>query len=459
MGKQRAINMTVGNPTKLILQLAVPLMLTNIGQQFYGIVDAAVVGRFVGIEAFASLGATDWSYWMILWSVQAIAQGFGILVSQSFGSGNQKDLKKAIAMSVLLAGIFGAILTAASVCGAAPLLRLLRTPQNIIGGAKAYLTTMYAGTLIVMAYNLSAAFLRAVGDGKTPLIAMLVAGACNILLDLLFVAGFRMGIVGAAFATLMSQVLAFAYCFRVILKMKIFRLSRADWQPDGRVIKALLRLGIPLALSNIIVVAGGVIAQGVINTYDYIVIAGCTATNKLHGLLDCSGIGLGAATSTYIGQNWGANRMDRVRQGLRRSVVIGLVIAGSIMTVMILFGRRIVGLFLAADTANSMEALDIAYRYLFVLSIFLLASYLMNVYRYALQGLGDSIAPMISGVFEFGARTATVFTLTAVIGVNGLFFMDGLAWTAAWLYQMVCYYLDLRKIKNKGLAYRHISSQ
>ena len=189
----RETNMTVGRPTKLILGLAVPLILTNVGQQLYTVADASIVGRGVGVEALAALGATDWLYWLVLWTVQAMTQGFSVLVSQTFGSNDKKGLRKAITMSVLLCAAVGILLTVVFVSSAGWLLHLLDTPENIYDGAHIYLTMMYAGTLITMAYNMAAAILRALGDGKSPLIAMFTAGCLNIVLDLLFVIRFGSG--------------------------------------------------------------------------------------------------------------------------------------------------------------------------------------------------------------------------------------------------------------------------
>ncbi|MFR1151055.1 MAG: MATE family efflux transporter [Butyricicoccus sp.] len=176
----RETNMTVGRPTKLILGLAVPLILTNVGQQLYTVADASIVGRGVGVEALAALGATDWLYWLVLWTVQAMTQGFSVLVSQTFGSNDKKGLRKAITMSVLLCAAVGILLTVVFVSSAGWLLHLLDTPENIYDGAHIYLTMMYAGTLITMAYNMAAAILRALGDGKSPLIAMFTAGCLNM---------------------------------------------------------------------------------------------------------------------------------------------------------------------------------------------------------------------------------------------------------------------------------------
>ena len=214
----RETNMTVGRPTKLILGLAVPLILTNVGQQLYTVADASIVGRGVGVEALAALGATDWLYWLVLWTVQAMTQGFSVLVSQTFGSNDKKGLRKAITMSVLLCAAVGILLTVVFVSSAGWLLHLLDTPENIYDGAHIYLTMMYAGTLITMAYNMAAAILRALGDGKSPLIAMFTAGCLNIVLDLLFVIRFGMGVAGVAWATLIAQGLCAVASLLVLLR-------------------------------------------------------------------------------------------------------------------------------------------------------------------------------------------------------------------------------------------------
>lgn len=441
----REINMTAGKPAKLILRLAVPLIFTNLGQQLYGIVDAIIVGRGVGVDAFAALGASDWLYWLVLWSVQGMTQGFSTLVARYFGAGNQEKLKKAAAMCLWLCLLIGVLLTIVSVAAAEPLLHLLGTPASIFDGASTYLRTMYAGTLIVMGYNMAAAMLRSVGDGRTPLIAMCIAGGSNIVLDLLFVMGFHWGIIGAAVATVLAQLLSLGFCLVVIGRSPVFRLKKADCRWDGKVAGELCRLGIPLVFSAVVVVIGGIMAQSVINAQGAVFVAGCTAANKLHGTLDTSAVAIGFAASAYVGQNYGAKRMDRVRQGMRSATLIALVIGGGITVLMFLFGRPIVGMFLADDVENAAEALEIAYQYVMVMSAMLIAAYLMNLYRYALQGLGNSIAPMLSGFFELGARVFVAFVFPLFLGAFGLFFMDGSAWAAAGIFQIICFFITLRK--------------
>lgn len=223
-------NMTEGSPAKLILSFSLPLMAANLGQQLYMIVDTMIVGKGVGVEALASVGATDWSYWLALWVIQAMTQGFAISISQHFGEGNQSRIKKTVAMSIWLCLGIGVVLTVSGLVFAQFLLRILQTPDPIFQGALSYLMILYAGILVVMAYNMAAAILRSLGDGKTPLIAIVIAAITNILLDLLFVLVFRWGVAGAAFATVLAQLLAFIYCLLVMRKIDLLKMERKDWK-------------------------------------------------------------------------------------------------------------------------------------------------------------------------------------------------------------------------------------
>lgn len=437
--------MTRGNPTKLLIQLAIPLILTNFGQQLYGIVDAIIVGQGVGVDAFAALGACDWLVWLVLWSVQGLTQGFSALIAQSFGSGNMEKTRKVIGSCARLCLMIGIAVTAVSMLAAMPMLRLLNTPERILPDAALYLRMIYGGSLIVLGYNMAAATLRAVGDGKTALVAMLVAGCANVGLDILFVMGLGWGIAGAAAATLLAQLLALGYCLRIIYRSPALRLKKADFAWVGSIAAELCRLGLPLAFSSAIVDIGGILAQSVINTYGYVFVAGCTAANKLHGALDCSAVALGFASSTFIGQNYGAGRLDRVRTGIRRALLISLALGGAITVAMLIFGRNVVGLFLSANAESAAEALDIAHRYVIVMSAMLTGAYLMNLYRYSLQGLGNSIAPMLSGFFELGARAFVALVFPMFLGQSGLFYMDGAAWWSAGIFQIVCFYQTLHR--------------
>ena len=242
---QRTTDMTVGNPTSLILRFSLPLIITNLGQQLYMIVDGAIVGRGVGVKALAAVGATDWIYWLILWAVIGLTQGFATFVSRHFGENNYHAVNRTIAASAILCVVISLVLTAAGILAAEPLLQLLHTPSDVFADAKLYLITMIAGTLVVGAYNMAASVLRAFGDGRSPLIAMGIAAVLNVGLDLLFVMAFHWGVFGAAFASVLSQGVAFIYCLIRVLRVECVRLTKESFRPDFRMIKELLLFGLP----------------------------------------------------------------------------------------------------------------------------------------------------------------------------------------------------------------------
>ena len=445
----RITDMTSGNPTKLIFQFAVPLILANVGQQLYMIVDAMIVGQGLGVEALASLGATDWVYWLVLWSVLALTQGFAILITQKFGEGDYKAVRKSITMSILLSVVIGVLITIISLMAAKPLLQLLNTPSNIIQGSQTYLTTMYLGTLIVMAYNMSAAILRAFGDGKTPLIAMGIAALINIGLDSLFIMVFKWGIIGAAIATLIAQMISFIYCAVILSRIDFLKFTKADWIMDKQITKELCRLGFPLMLQHVFVAVGGVILQSVINSCGFIFVAAFTATNKLYGLLESSALSFGFATSTFIAQNYGAGNMVRIKEGFRKATVLALVSSVIISVVMLIGGKQILRLFIAADEGASEAILALAYQYLSVMSILLFILYLLHTYRNALMGLGNTMMPMVSGIVEFIMRVGVALIMPSLLGEKGLFLAEPAAWTGCLLVLAVAYYMELHKIKKR----------
>ena len=426
-------NMTEGSPAKLILSFSLPLMAANLGQQLYMIVDTMIVGKGVGVEALASVGATDWSYWLALWVIQAMTQGFAISISQHFGEGNQNRIKKTVAMSIWLCLGIGVVLTVSGLVFAQFLLRILQTPDPIFQGALSYLMILYAGILVVMAYNMAAAILRSLGDGKTPLIAIVIAAITNILLDLLFVLVFRWGVAGAAFATVLAQLLAFIYCLLVMRKIDLLKMERKDWKPESSIIKRQCGLGIPLALQHVLIAIGGMILQSSINRHGFVFIAGFTATNKIYGLLESSAISLGYAVTTYTAQNYGAGRYDRIRNGLKSSVLIAAAMSVCVSAAMIAGGRAVLGLFIDSTSSSAAEVLEISYHYLFIMSCLLSSLYLLYAFRNTLQGLGNTVAPFLSGVMEFFARVSVAVYFSRLWGTEAIFFAEPCAWAAATL--------------------------
>lgn len=434
------VDMTTGNTTKHILKFTFPLLLTNLGQQLYMIIDAAIVGRGVGVKALAAVGATDWSYWLILWTVMGFTQGFATFVSRYFGDKDFRSMNKVIAMSTVLCIVIGGLFTVLGITLARPLLLLLNTPADIFNEAATYLITMSAGTLIVTAYNMAASILRALGDGKTPLIAMIIAALLNIGLDCLFVFGFGWGIFGAALASVLSQLVSFLYCLFRMRTVECITLDRSVWKIDGTMIKALLVFGIPIALQFITIDLGGILLQSSVNLQGSLFIAGYTATNKVYGLLECSAIALGMACSTFFAQNFGAGHYDRVKHGVKVSVKIAVVMAAVVMGIVLFTRRYLLQLFLDTGEVGGTDALTVAVRYLTIMTVFLIVLYLLPVFRNVLQAIEISVWSMISGIAECGCRVFMAKVMIHAWGSDALFISEPVAWLGALLCVFIPYF-------------------
>lgn len=440
-------NMTEGNPIKLILSVALPLMVGNIFQQLYTVVDAQVVGTVEGVSALAALGASDWFYWVFLGIVQGLAQGFTIPMAQAFGAKDYGALRKNVGNSIVLAALNSAVITLIAVLSIPAVLNLLGTPVEIRPMSEMYLLVLFLAFPIVMAYNLMAGILRSLGDGKSPLYAMVVASIVNIGLDLLFVAVFHWGVIGAAAATAIAQVCASLFCLHRLSKLGFIRPEKADFRVDGQVSRRLMLLGLPIAAQNGVIGLGGMIVQTIVNKLGVTFIAGYTATNKLYGVLEIAAISYGYATSTYAGQNLGAGKIKRIWSGVHASALTGVITAGVIAAFMFLFGKAITGSFISGTPEEVAEAGKIAWEYLALMSACLPILYVLHIYRSALQGMGNTVTPMASGIAEFVMRTGAALLLPALIGYWGVFWAEVLAWIGADLILVSSYYLIFKRIR------------
>lgn len=443
--------MTEGKPGRLLLAFALPLMLGNVFQQFYTVVDTMVVGKFLGVNALAALGAADWMNWMMLGIVQGFTQGFAILMAQEFGAGKYTRLRKVIGNSVILSAISSVVLVLLGQLLARPVLVLLQTPADILGDALLYLRIMFLGIPIVMAYNLLASVLRSLGDGKTPLQAMVVASITNIVLDLVFVLVFKWGIAGAAIATLIAQVVSSVYCYYHIRKIDILKFVREDFVLQGALDGKLMTLGLPMAFQNCIIAVGGMIVQFVVNGFGVLFIAGFTATNKLYGILEIAATSYGYAMITYVGQNLGAGKYKRIREGMRSAVLIAIVTSIVIGVIMLVFGEWILSWFISGTPQEIEQTMQVAYLYLAIMSVCLPILYLLHVCRSVLQGMGNTFLPMLSGVVEFIMRTAAALLLPLAVGEIGIFFAEIAAWVGADIVLIVSYFREVRKLPKEPL--------
>ena len=445
-------DMTTGAPLPLIISFSMPLMMGNVFQQLYTVVDTMVVGKGLGVDALAALGATDWLYWMVLGMIQGVTQGFGILMAREFGAKKFEELRNVVGSSVLLAAICALVLFGAFQVAARPILELLNTPEQIIGWSLRYLRVMLIGVPVVMAYNLLACILRSLGDGKTPLYAMILAAICNVALDLLFVLVFHWGITGAAVASLIAQAISGIYCLARIRRIDFMALRPCHFQLKPAMAVNLLGLGFPMAAQNGIIAIGGMIITAVVNGYSVPFIGGFTTTNKLYGVLEIAATSYGYAMITYAGQNLGAGNTDRIRKGTRCAVWISLATSVVIGSVMILFGRSIVTAFLSGSAEEVEEATAVAYTYLCFMSVCLPALYILHVTRSAVQGMGNTVLPMVSGIAEFIMRTGGVLLLPTLMGENGIFLAEIMAWMGADMILVPSYFIVLKKITRKVVA-------
>lgn len=442
----RIKNMTEGKPVSLIVSFALPLMVGNVFQQLYTVVDTMVVGKVLGVGALAALGAADWLNWMMLGVIQGLTQGFAILMAQEFGAGRLDKLKEAVGGSAVLSAISAAALLIVGQLLAYPILRLLQTPPEIMDNALLYLRIMFLGVPVVMAYNLFASILRALGDGKTPLHAMIVASFVNIGLDLLFVVGFGWGIAGAASATLIAQLVSGLFCLWHIRSLEMLRLSREHFKLRASLAGKLFSLGSPMAFQNAIISVGGMIVQSVVNGFGVIFIAGFTATNKLYGVLEIAATSYGYAMITYVGQNLGAGKKERIRSGMRAALLVAVLTSVVIAVFMLLFGKVILGWFMSGTQQEVEQTMRIAYFYLAIMSVFLPVLYILHVTRSAIQGMGNTMLPMMSGVAEFLMRALTAVFLPILIGETGIFFAEITAWAGADVILIISWFVMIRRL-------------
>lgn len=441
--------MTEGKPSSLIFSFALPLMVGNVFQQLYTVVDTMVVGQVLGVGALAALGAADWLNWMMLGVIQGFTQGFAILMAQEFGAKQYEKLQKVIGHSAALSVISALVLLTVGQLLARPALLLLHTPEAILGDSLLYLRIMYAGVPVVVAYNLLAAVLRSLGDSRTPLQAMTAASLVNIVLDLWFVAGMGLGIGGAAAATLIAQVCSGLYCFVRIRKLEVLSVHKADFCLQPRLSLRLFVLGAPMAFQNAIISVGGMIVQLVVNGFGVLFIAGFTATNKLYGVLEVAATSYGYAMVTYAGQNLGAGKTARIRQGTRAALGIALVTSALIAAAMLLFGRQILGLFISGTPDEAEQTMRIAYFYLAVMSVGLPVLYVLHVIRSVIQGMGNTVLPMVSGMAEFLMRTLTALLLPLAVGETGIFFAEVMAWLGADVILVSSYFVTMRRAERR----------
>lgn len=441
-------DMTSGSPMKLIVGFAVPIFLGNLFQQLYSVVDAMVLGRAVGADALAAAGSTQALSFLVLGFITGLTHGYAILIAQRFGAGDYVGVRRTAANAGYLAAVSSLIITVASLLGARALLEVMHTPEDIFRDALLYIQVIFIGTAAAVAYNMFSGILRALGDSVSPLVILVVSSIVNVGLDVLFVVVFRWGVAGAAWATVLAQALSSAMCFAVLRRLELMRFQREDWRGDRDVIRALLRLGVPVGIMNSITAMGIMILQSVVNGLGSVTVAAYTAGSKLMNLALQPGDILGIAVGTYVGQNLGAGRLDRIRAGVRQSVLLSLAINIVMGLVLALFGRELTAVFVSGTEEAVIEA---AYPYFVITGAGVWIVGLLFLYRFALQSLGDTFIPMVSGGVELGMRVGAVLVLDRCfdMGFYAVCWAEVAAWLGAGVLLAAGYYARMARLSRQ----------
>ena len=441
-------DMTKGNPVKLILLFSIPLLIGNIFQQFYNMVDTIIVGRFVGVDALAAVGVTGSMVFLVNGFATGLTSGFAVLVSQKFGAKDENGLRKSVASAVILTVISVIVVTLVSLIGARPLLKLMNTPENIMVDAHTYIKIIYGGVVATVAYNLIASILRALGDSKTPLYFLIVASILNVILDLVFIINFKMGVAGAAYATIISQgvsaILCLVYTYK---KFIVLRLKKEDFNVKRKYYYKHLKIGIPMALQFSITAIGIMTVQGALNVFGSIVIASYTAASKALQLVMQPAITFGVTMATYCGQNLGAKEYGRIKQGVKECTKISIITSIIAGAVLIFLGKYFVMMFISNPND---EILRYAQQVLDISAIFFIPLGLIFIYRNALQGIGDSFVPMMAGAYELIARAIVAFTLPSQLEFMGICLADPVAWLAAVIPLGITYFKRIKSLLRHG---------
>ena len=442
-------DMTSGSPVRLILQFMIPVCLGNIFQQFYNVADSIVAGQFIGVNALAAIGSTGSLMFFVTGWLNGLSSGFAILVSQRFGARRYDQMRHYVAMSIYLAAAFAIVMTAGLLILNEPILRMMNFSDEIMPDVTAYMGIIYAGLIVTAAYNSLAAFLRALGDSKSPLYFLIISAVINVALDIAFIVWFGMGVEGCAYATVIAQGISALLCFVYILKkFPILHLKKEDFRISFRSFGHLLSLGIPMGLQFSITAIGTIIVQGAVNVYGEIYMAGFAAAGKLQNIIATVFTAFGATIATFVGQNRGAGRMDRVKTGVKYTQVMILIWSVVTMALVFFFGKYMMLLFVSASETEVIDAAVIYFRTVFWCYPFLGSIFL---YRNTLQGMGYGLVPMLGGVFELAARSVIVMIVAGRTSFAGVCFSDPAAWIAA-LIPLVPYYIyTMRKWEKNSI--------
>lgn len=441
MAKTKA--MTEGSILPQILKFSIPLLLGNLVQQTYNFIDAMIVGNVLGPNALGAVGASSSVQFLVLGMCIGLCLGFAVPVAQRFGAGEYESMRKYIYNAYILTFAGAVIITGACTLACSTILKILQTPSDIFSDAYSYLFIIFLGIPCTLLYNLLSSNLRAVGDSTTPFIFLLISAVLNIVLDLTFIIVFKMGVSGAALATISSQGVSGILCaIYMTRKFPILRVQRGVQRFSWRRARTLLAMGIPMGLQYSITAIGSMVMQSANNGLGTIYTSAFSAAMRIKQMTMCPFDAIASAVSTFAGQNYGAGKPDRIKHGIREGALVGAGYGVVIGIILIFFGQEMSMAFINKNAVNATEILAAAGKYLACLGFFYWSLGLLNTCRLAVQGLGYSHLAIISGVIEMIARTFVSLVFVPIFKFNAICFADQTAWVTATIYScVICIYV------------------
>ena len=438
MSRTMTRDLTEGKPMKLVVSFALPLLFGMLFQQFYSFVDTAIVGRYLGAEKLAAVGATGSVNFLIVGLCLGLCSGFAIPIAQAFGARDEAEVRRNVWHAVVLSAGMSILFAVAATLLCRPLLRLMNTPEEIIADSARYIGIIFAAIPCCVLYNMASGILRSLGDSRTPVLFLVLASLINIVLDLFLMLVCGMDVAGAAVATVISQLLSGIGCVVVMVRrFPILRLSKEDRRFSWKRARSMLGIGLPMGLQFSITAIGSVMVQWSVNGLGVDAVAAVSAAGKISMFYCCVFDALASTMATFSGQNIGARKLNRVREGLSAAGKIGVVYCLLAFGTVLLFARQMLSLFV--DPGAAPQVMERAVQFLRINAAFYIPLLYVNIVRLCIQGMGYTRVAMFAGLFEMVARTAVALLIVPVAGFTGACFANPAAWIMADLFLFPCY--------------------
>lgn len=449
--KTASLNMTEGSILRNLIWFAVPVLIGNIFQQLYNVADTAIIGNILGDTALAAVGAAAPVYGLMIGFAGGLTNGFAVVIARFFGAGDERGVKRSVALTYLLSAGIAFVLTVASLIALHPLMASLKTPPEIIGDTEKYMRVIMLFSAVTIAYNMFAGMMRALGNSKTPLYFLVVSTFVNIGLDFLFVGAFKMGVAGAAYATVISQGVSVALCiWYVVKKCRVLLFSRRELTLDKPLLSDLATTGMSMGLMYAIVSVGSVILQGAVNSFGTTTITAHTAARKIDDIFMLPLGTIALASSTFASQNFGAGKMDHVKKGIKYSIFIALGWSAFSVIVAVLFRRPMIR---ALTGTSDPAVIATASKYIvWNISFFFVLSFLL-VLRSSLQGVGRKLVPVTGSAVEFALKIVAAAVFAPKLGYFGICISEPVIWIACAAIVIADYMLFTRRIERSELPH------